>query len=84
MGMSDRLDPATLMELFQRLPDDDKGAVIHLAQHLARKIDPVRWSMDLAPADDEPLSAAELDAIEHSRREGGRITLDELEAELDA
>lgn len=57
MGLSDRLDPATLMELFQHLPDDYKGAVIELAQHLARKAEVVRQSMDEAPVEDDPLSA---------------------------
>lgn len=75
-----------LMSLFQRLPDEDKGALIHLAEHLARKADPVAWSLDNAPLDDEPTTEADLKAIAEAEAElaAGEptITLEELEAEL--
>ena len=85
MGESRRIDSVHLVELFQRLPDDDKGALIHMAEHLAKKADPVAWSMDNAPEDDEPLTAEEAAAIEAalaSIAREGTITQAELDAEL--
>lgn len=86
MGEAERLDPNHLVALYQRLPDEDRGMVINLVEHLARKADPVAWALDNAPLDDEPTTEADLKAIAEAESEiaGGepRITLEELEAEL--
>lgn len=74
-----------LLSLFERLPEEDRGEIIHLVEFLARKADPVAWSMDNAPEDDEPVTAEEIAEIEAAKAEyaekGGR-TLDEVMVEL--
>jgi hypothetical protein len=85
MGNAERLDPAHLVELYQRLPEDDKGALIHMVEHLARKADPVAWALDNAPEDDEPLTDEEIAAIEAAKAEyaeKGGISHEQLRAEL--
>ncbi|MNY46090.1 hypothetical protein D3C86_1812370 [compost metagenome] len=79
MGEAERLDPAHLVELFQRLPDDDKGALIHMAEHLARKADPVAWALDNAPEDDEPLTAEDVAAIEAAKADPVTFTAEEMQ-----
>lgn len=79
-------DAERLLSLFDKLPPEDRGEVIHFAAFLARKADPVAWSMDHAPADDEPLSDDEIAEIEAAKAEyrakGGR-TLDQVAADLE-
>ncbi len=85
MGEAERLDPDHLVELYRRLPDEDKGALIHLAEHLARKADPVAWALDNAPLDDEPTTEADLKAIAEAEADivAGRLTsAEDLKAEL--
>lgn len=82
MGEAERLDPKHLIELYERLPDDDRGALIQLAEHMARKADPVAWALDNAPLDDEPLTDEEIAAIEAAKAEEGSIPLEQIKAEL--
>lgn len=85
MGEAGRLDPSHLVELYQRLQEDDRGVVINLLEHLARKADPVAWALDNAPIDDEPLTAeesAEIEAAKAEYAEQGGISHEQLKAEL--
>lgn len=82
MGEAERLDPNHLVELYKRLPDEDKGALIHLAEHLARKADPVAWALDNAPLDDEPTTAEDLAAIEAALSEPENIPWERVKTEL--
>lgn len=82
MGEAERLDPTHLVELYRRLPDEDRGLVINLVEHLARKADPVAWTLDNAPLDDEALTAEDVAAIEAAKAEEGTIPLEQIKAEL--
>ena len=82
MGEAERMDQAHLIELYQRLPDEDRGVVINLLEHLAKKADPVAWSMDNAPEDDEPLTVEEIAEIEAAKAEPGSISWEQVKAQL--
>lgn len=85
MGEAERLDPAHLVELYQCLPDDDRGTLIHLAEYLASKRLALPQVLAEAPLDDEPLTDEDAAAIESAMVEyqthGGK-TLEQVKAEL--
>lgn len=76
------LPPEDMLALYRRLTEDDQEAIASMAQHRARKADPVGWSLDHAPEDDEPLTAEEVAAIEEARAEPGTIPWEQVKAEL--
>lgn len=77
MGEAERM-----MWLFERLPEEDRGELIQIAEFLARKADPVAWALDNAPEDDEPLTAEEIAAIDAAKAEPGSIPWEQVKAEL--
>lgn len=78
MGEAERL-----LSLFERLQDEDRGEVIHLAEFLARKADPVAWALDNAPLDDEPLTPEDEAAIAEAKADPVTFTAEEMRQRYD-
>jgi predicted transcriptional regulator len=59
-----------LLTLAETLPEPEVHTAVRFLEYLNRELsDPVRTALENAPFDEEPLSSADLEALEEARRD---------------